>query len=75
VSKFCEPDKYYSEIERTIADIEGLPTQPGFDRVTLPGAIEWERANKWRTDGIPLHNDHLRELSEVAAKMRVAVPW
>lgn len=75
VRQFCEPEEYYSEIERTIADIQGLPTQPGFDRVTLPGAIEWERANKWRTDGIPLHNDHVRELTEVAAKMKVAVPW
>jgi LDH2 family malate/lactate/ureidoglycolate dehydrogenase len=75
ISQFCEPDQYYAEIERTIADIQALPTQPGFDRVTLPGTLEWERANKWRTDGIPLHHDHLRELTEVAAKMKVAVPW
>ena len=75
VRQFCEPEQYYAEIERTIADIQALPTQSGFDRVTLPGALEWERANTWRTAGIPLHNDHLRELAEVAAKMKVEIFW
>jgi LDH2 family malate/lactate/ureidoglycolate dehydrogenase len=75
VSQFGDAERYFAEIEQTIADIQALPTQPGFDRVTLPGALEWERADKWRTEGIPLHNDHLRELADVAAKMKVAVPW
>jgi LDH2 family malate/lactate/ureidoglycolate dehydrogenase len=75
IRQFVEPDRYYDEIERTTAAIHGLATQPGFDRVTLPGELEWERANRWRSDGIPLHRDHLKELADVAAKMKIAVPW
>lgn len=75
VRQFVEPERFYDEIARTTADIRALATQPGFDRVTLPGEIEWERANRWRTEGIPLHRDHLRELSEAATKMKIAVPW
>ncbi len=75
VSQFGEADRYFAEMEKTIADIHGLPTQPGFDRVTLPGALEWDRAQAWRTAGIPLHRDHLKELAEAATKMKLTVPW
>ncbi len=75
IRQFVEPERFYDEIERTSAEIHGLETQPGFDRVALPGELEWERANRWRTDGIPLHRDHLQELADVAAKMKIAVPW
>jgi LDH2 family malate/lactate/ureidoglycolate dehydrogenase len=75
INLFGEADRYYVEMDKTIADIQALPTQPGFDRVTLPGTMEWERANAWRAGGIPLHRDHLRELTETAASMKLAVPW
>jgi ureidoglycolate dehydrogenase (NAD+) len=75
IRQFVEPDRYYAEIEQTTAEIRALETQPGFDRVTLPGELEWERSNKWRKDGIPLHRNHLNELADVASAMKVAVPW
>lgn len=75
LSKFVEPDKYYAEMEKTIADIRALAPAEGFSRVTLPGELEWERAERWAKDGIPLHRDHLRELKEVADKMKLTVPW
>jgi len=75
IAQFGELDSYYDEIEKTAADIQGLATQPGFDRVRLPGELEWERATRWQRDGIPLHRDHVRELGETAAKLKIAVPW
>lgn len=75
ISQFGQSDRYYEEIEQTMADIRALDTQSGFDRVTLPGELEWERAARWRADGIPLHRDHLRELADVAGSMKIAVPW
>ncbi len=75
IRQFGDEDRYYEEIDRTMADIRGLETQPGFERVTLPGELEWQRAVRWRSEGIPLHRDHLKELGEVAAAMKIAVPW
>ena len=75
VKQFGDLERYYDEMERTMSDIRGLGAQPGFARVTLPGELEWERAERWRKDGIPLHRDHVKELSEVASAMKVAVPW
>jgi LDH2 family malate/lactate/ureidoglycolate dehydrogenase len=75
IDLFGEAERYYAEMEKTIADIRALPTQPGFDGVKLPGEIEWERANARRESGIPIHRDHLQELADVALKMKLTVPW
>lgn len=37
--------------------------------------MEWERTNEWSQNGIPLHKSHLRDLEEIADKMKVQVPW
>ena len=75
IAQFGELDGYYEEMESTAADIRGLAAQTGFDRVRLPGELEWERASRWQKEGIPLHRDHVRELGETAAKLKIAVPW
>lgn len=75
VSKFVAPEEFYDEIERGVAAIHQLPVVEGFDQVRLPGELEWERAERWRREGIPLHRSHLRDLTEVAVRMKIAVPW
>jgi LDH2 family malate/lactate/ureidoglycolate dehydrogenase len=75
VGQFGDLNRYYDEMERTAAEVRSLETQPGFDRVTLPGEFEYERAERWRKDGIPLHRDHVKELGDVATAVKVAVPW
>jgi LDH2 family malate/lactate/ureidoglycolate dehydrogenase len=75
VSHFVEIDQYYDEMQRTMADIRALPPTEGFERVTIPGDLEFERAERWRRDGIPLHRDHVQELKNVAARMKITVPW
>lgn len=75
VSQFVEPDKFHDEMERTINDIHALAPADGFDRVRLPGELESERAAAWAASGIPLHRDHLRELGEIATKMKLPAPW
>ncbi len=74
-SQFVEPDRFYDEIEATIADIRGLDPADGFDKVRLPGELEWERSQRWKTAGIPLHRDHITKLNELAQQMKLDVPW
>ena len=75
ISKFVELDQFYDELEATMRDVRALPPAEGFSRVCLPGELEWERAARWSEQGIPLHRQHLAELGEVAAKMKLPVPW
>lgn len=75
IRQFVELEQFYEELEQTMADIRKLAPAEGSTRVTLPGELEWERAERWGRDGIPLHRDHLRELSEAAHRAKVATPW
>jgi ureidoglycolate dehydrogenase (NAD+) len=75
IQQFVEPDRYYSELDSTMAEIRELPPANGFDRVRLPGELEWERAQRWKRDGIPFHRDHVQKLEEIAAALKLPVPW
>jgi LDH2 family malate/lactate/ureidoglycolate dehydrogenase len=75
LSQFVDPDKYDAEIEATIADIRGLAPIEGFDKVRLPGELEWERAERWKVEGIPIHRDHANRLEETAKALKIELPW
>jgi ureidoglycolate dehydrogenase (NAD+) len=75
VQQFVEPDRFYDEMEATTAEIRRLVPAEGFDKVRLPGELEWERAQRWKREGIPLHSDHVRKLEELAAGMKLPVLW
>lgn len=75
VAQFVEPERFHDEVERTINDIHALSPADGFDRVAVPGELEWERSQRWSAAGIPLHRDHVRDLGEVATKMKCPPPW
>jgi len=75
IAAFGSSEAFYDELEATSQEIRALPPAEGFERVSLPGELEWERAAAWREQGIPLHRDHLQRLAEVAQQLGVAVPW
>ncbi|MFN0197066.1 MAG: Ldh family oxidoreductase [Planctomycetaceae bacterium] len=72
---FTDEDRFYDEVEKTMTDIRALTPAQGFDRVQIPGEREWERAQRWRDSGIPLHRDHIRELTNCAERLKIDVPW
>jgi LDH2 family malate/lactate/ureidoglycolate dehydrogenase len=75
IVQFVDLDTFYTELESTMRDIRALPVAGGFDAVRLPGELEWERSQRWRREGIPLHRDHVKKLEELAAGMKLPVPW
>jgi ureidoglycolate dehydrogenase (NAD+) len=75
IAQFVDLETFYEELESTMGDIRALPPAEGFDAVRLPGQLEWERSQRWRRDGIPLHCDHVKKLEELAVGMKLAVPW
>lgn len=75
IKQFVDLDRFYGEVEATISEIRALPPAEGFDRVRLPGELEWERSHRWKREGIPLHRDHVKKLEELAVGLKLAVPW
>ena len=72
---FGDVDAFFAELDRTSAAIRELPPATGIDRVRLPGELEYERATRWATEGIPIHRDHAAKLAELASGLGVTVPW
>jgi ureidoglycolate dehydrogenase (NAD+) len=72
---FGDPERFYRELDATTNEIRALQPAEGFDRVRLPGELEWERSEKWRREGIPLHREHVTRLEELAGTMNVPLPW
>lgn len=75
LKQFVEEDRFYRELDSTIADIRALAPAEGFDKVRMPGELEWERSEVYRRDGIPLHRDHTAALAQCAAAAGIGVPW
>jgi len=75
VARFGDIDKFYDELESTVAEIRALEPDTGFDQVRLPGELEAARAQKWRETGIPLHKGPFEKLEEVAREMKIELPW
>jgi ureidoglycolate dehydrogenase (NAD+) len=75
IRQFVEPDHFFSELDSTMREIRALAPAAGFDRVRLPGELEWERSQRWRRDGIPFHRDHVKKLEEIAGRLKLTVPW
>lgn len=75
VSKFVDPEKYFAEIDSAVRDIRAIPAAEGFDRVRVPGELEWERAQQWKEQGLPIHRTHAQMLEELAEGMGLQAPW
>lgn len=75
ISQFVDTDRFYQELDSTIADIRALPAAEGFDQVRIPGELEAERAERWKRDGIPIHREHANKLKELADSMKLEIPW
>lgn len=75
IQQIADMDKFHAEVESTMADIRALEPAEGFDRVTLPGELEWERAQQAAEAGVSLHEQHVTDLESLAATLKVDVAW
>jgi LDH2 family malate/lactate/ureidoglycolate dehydrogenase len=75
IEHFVSRDQFLDEVDEAITACRRTAPLEGFDRVRVPGEPEWEKEQKWRAEGIPLHRDHLKRLAEVAQKLDVPVCW
>ena len=75
ITHFVEPEKYDRQLQIAVEEIRALEPCDGFDTVRLPGEPEWELAERRKTEGIPIHKDHAKDLQNLAAELKVEWPW
>ena len=67
---------FRAETDRMVRDIgETYVPMPGRDRALLPGAIEEERLQQHRREGVRYGEMEQQAAREIGAQLGVALPW
>lgn len=71
---FGNPDGFLADMDATAEQIRSLRPAEGFDKVRLCGELEWERAQDWSQNGIPMHRDQVAKLTEFTRALGCDLP-
>ncbi len=71
---FGDVEEFKANIDKMVQDIKKLPIADGFERAYLPGEPEFELEEERMKQGIPVVDDVLTELKNLAAKFGVKMP-
>ena len=74
IESFIDVEEYKQEIGKLIDWVRSSPTQPGVERIYLPGEIEAETRAEREANGIPLPESTWQELVQTADELNVSVP-
>ena len=58
-------------MDHMISVYHGLPKAKGVDRITIPGELEWELEQERRKNGIPLDEEVIKSLKDLAKEFQV----
>ena len=75
IARFRPIGEFKQEMDRHISDARKMKPAPGYDRVDLPGGLEWEREREWSEIGIPVGKEHQEALTSVAKLVGIPVPF
>ena len=67
VSRFMDMEEFTAEMDGYIRKVRSMRPFPGTDRAELPGGLEWQWERENRAKGIPLGDEHRKELEGLAA--------
>ena len=69
---FGDRAQFARRADEFAAMVRGAEPAAGFDRVALPGELEWETSERRRRDGLPVSVASLRQLDAVAMEVGAA---
>lgn len=70
---FCGAERYVRLIDELSAYMTGTPPAPGFDRVVMPGAYDFETKERRLREGIPVAEETWRQIGAAADKLGVTL--
>lgn len=71
IEQLVDPDRFHQHLDASVSSIRELKPADGFDKVRVPGEMEFERSQKWSNDGIPMHRDHVERLKTLATDLKL----
>ena len=75
VEMFIPIDEFKETVDRHIRLIREIRPRGGFDRVYLPGEIEWRTKQKRLTEGIPFRPEEVEVLEQMGRDNGVQPTW
>ncbi|AXF55293.1 Ldh family oxidoreductase [Salicibibacter kimchii] len=63
---FQEIEEFYHNVAKLKEEIRTIPLAKGYERIYLPGEIEQEKMLKRKQEGIPLSDEVISEINDVA---------
>jgi LDH2 family malate/lactate/ureidoglycolate dehydrogenase len=71
VSGFVPPDEFRARIDELIGYLKSFPLDAGSEEILVPGEPEARKAAEYRVQGIPLAEDVLANLGQVAQELGI----
>jgi ureidoglycolate dehydrogenase (NAD+) len=68
-------DEFVEAMDAQVRAVNALPPAEGFERVYMPGQIEWESFAEREASGIPFPPGALETLQPLSERLGVAWPW
>ena len=74
IEQLIDPVRFHQHLDASISAIRELKPTDEFDKVRIPGELEFERSQKWFVDGIPMHRKHVERLKALASDLKIDFP-
>ncbi len=71
---FCGSAALRERVDRLVREVRALPPAEGFDRVWLPGEVEYRRELEYRRAGVRLPEEAVAVLEQVGRAVGLGVP-
>jgi len=75
LSVFMPLERFQAEMDAYARKVRQLEPLPGFDQAYLAGGLEWEREQRYTTEGIPVSPSHAELLRGLAVELDVPAPF
>jgi LDH2 family malate/lactate/ureidoglycolate dehydrogenase len=73
--RFIDMGDLKNEMDTYMKLAREMQPMPGYEKASLPGVLESEREADWGISGIPVDENHMAILSDVAAEFGVELPF
>jgi len=72
IAWFMELTDFHERMQSLIAEIKSSELRPGFDEVLVPGELEHRREAHKREHGVPLPDEEIKALTQLAADLGIS---
>jgi ureidoglycolate dehydrogenase (NAD+) len=75
IKRFLPLPEFLDRLDRLLACIAATPPQEGFEAVRIPGEIRAHLAERYAREGIPVAQESVAPLSQLALSYNLPLPW